>query len=76
MQRRRIASGSPFEPVIGFSRAVVAGEHVSVSGTAPIMPDGGEPLDDAYGQMRRCLEIIVDALGEAGASAADVVRTR
>ncbi len=76
MDRRRIASGSPFEPVIGFSRAVVAGEHVSVSGTAPIMPEGGEPPADAYGQMRRCLEIILGALAEAGGSAADVVRTR
>jgi enamine deaminase RidA (YjgF/YER057c/UK114 family) len=62
--------------VIGFSRAIVAGNHVSVSGTAPIMPDGGEPSSDAYGQTKRCLEIIVDALREAGASATDVVRTR
>ena len=47
-----------------------------VSGTAPIMPDGAEPPRDAYGQARRCLEIIVRALEEAGATAADVVRTR
>jgi enamine deaminase RidA (YjgF/YER057c/UK114 family) len=71
-----VASGSPYEPVIGFSRAIVAGNHVSVAGTAPIMSDGGEPPADAYGQTKRCLEIIVDALQEAGASAADVVRTR
>lgn len=71
-----MASGSPYEPVIGFSRAIVAGNHVSVSGTAPIMPDGGEPPADAYSQTKRCLEIIVAALAEAGASAADVVRTR
>ncbi len=76
MDRRRVASGSPYEPVIGFSRAVVAGNHVSVSGTAPIMPDGVEPPGDAYGQARRCLEIIVEALREAGASLEDVVRTR
>lgn len=76
MQRRRVASGSPYEPVIGFSRAIVAGNHVSVSGTAPIMPDGGEPPSGAYAQTKRCLEIIVDALQEAGASASDVVRTR
>ena len=76
MERRRVASGSPYEPVIGFSRAIVAGNHVSVSGTAPIMPDDGEPPSDAYGQTKRCLEIIVDALREAGASASDVVRTR
>jgi enamine deaminase RidA (YjgF/YER057c/UK114 family) len=75
MGHRLIASGSPFEPVIGFSRAVVAGRHVSVSGTAPVVPDG-EPPADAYGQMRRCLEIVADALDEAGASIRDVVRTR
>ena len=71
-----MASGSPYEPVIGFSRAIAAGNHVSVSGTAPIMSDGGEPPADAYSQTKRCLEIIVGALAEAGASAADVVRTR
>lgn len=75
-ERRRVASGSPYEPVIGFSRAIVAGDHVSVSGTAPIMPDGGEPPADVYGQTKRCLEIIVEALREAGASPSDVVRTR
>ena len=71
-----MASGSPYEPVIGFSRAIVAGNHVSVSGTAPIMSDGGEPPPDAYGQTKRCLEIIAEALREVGASASDVVRTR
>jgi enamine deaminase RidA (YjgF/YER057c/UK114 family) len=76
MDRRRIPSGSPYEPVIGFSRAVRAGHHVSVAATAPIMPDGGEPPADVYGQARRCLDIILAALGEAGASASDVVRTR
>ena len=76
MDRRRIASGSPYEPVIGFSRAVVAGHHVAVAATAPIMPDGGDPPADPYGQALRCLEIVVAALEEAGASAADVVRTR
>jgi enamine deaminase RidA (YjgF/YER057c/UK114 family) len=76
VERRRIASPSPFEAVIGFSRAVLAGGRVFVSGTAPIMPEDGEPPQDAYGQARRCLEIIVAALGEAGASAEDVVRTR
>ena len=76
MNRRRVASGSPYEPVIGFSRAVVAGNHIAVSGTAPVMPDGGEPPSDAYRQAKRCLEIIGAALAEAGASFADVVRTR
>ena len=76
MTRKRIASGSPYEPVIGFSRAVVDGHHVSVAGTAPIMPDGGPPPEDAYGQARRVLEVIVAALREAGASPEHVVRTR
>ena len=76
LDRRLIASGSPFEPVIGFSRAVVDGRHVSVSGTAPVMPDGVDPPGDAYGQAKRVLEIIVAALAEAGAGPGDVVRTR
>ena len=76
MERRRIASGSPYEPIVGFSRAVRAGSHVFVAGTAPIMPDRAEPPQDAYGQTRRCLEIALTALEEAGASARDVVRTR
>lgn len=76
MERRRIASGSPYEPVIGFSRAIVAGHHVSVAGTAPLMPDGADPPADAYGQSRRVLEIILGALAEAGAGPEDVVRTR
>jgi len=76
LDRRLIASGSPFEPVIGFSRAVVDGRHVSVSGTAPVMPAGVDPPGDAYGQAKRVLEIIVDALAEAGAGPQDVVRTR
>jgi len=74
--RRLIASSSPFEPVIGFSRAVVEGHHVSVAGTAPIMPDGGDPPTDAFGQARRVLEIIVAALADAGAGPEHVVRTR
>ena len=75
-ERRRIASGSPYEPVIGFSRAVSAGRHVAVSGTAPVMPGGADPPTDAYGQTRRVLEIVVGALAEAGARPEDVVRTR
>jgi enamine deaminase RidA (YjgF/YER057c/UK114 family) len=76
MGRRLIASGSPFEPVIGFSRAVVDGRHVSISGTAPVMVDGGDPPADAYGQTKRVLEIIAAALAEAGAGPEHVVRTR
>lgn len=74
-ERQRVSSGSPFEPRIGFSRAVRVGERVIVSGTAPVFPDGSCP-DDAALQTARCLEIITAALAEAGASPADVVRTR
>ena len=75
MARQLISSGSPFEPKIGFSRAVRAGDRVLVSGTAPIWPDGScDP--SAHAQARRCLAIIEGALGEAGAALADVVRTR
>jgi enamine deaminase RidA (YjgF/YER057c/UK114 family) len=70
-----VSSGSPFEPTIGFSRAVRVGDRVLVSGTAPVFPDGSCP-DDAARQARRCLEIILAALEEAGASAEHVVRTR
>ncbi len=73
--RRRIASGSPYEPRIGFSRAVRAGDRVLVSGTGPVMPDGSCPESTAE-QARRCWEIVVAALAEAGASVDDVVRTR
>jgi enamine deaminase RidA (YjgF/YER057c/UK114 family) len=76
MQRTLIASGSPYEPIVGFSRAVIAGHHLSVAGTAPIMPAEAEPPADAYGQAARCLEIIVAALREAGAGPEHVVRTR
>jgi enamine deaminase RidA (YjgF/YER057c/UK114 family) len=66
----------PWEERFGYSRAVAVGNRVVVSGTIASMPDGGEPPADAYGQARRCLEIIVAALGEAGARPQDVVRTR
>ena len=72
---QRVGSGSPFEPLIGFSRAVRVGDRVAVSGTAPVWPDGSCP-DDAGVQARRCLEIIVAALAEAGAAPTDVIRTR
>ena len=76
MERRLVSSGSPYEPAIGFSRAVRDGRHVFVAGTCAVMPDGEQPPRDAYGQAKRCLEIIVAALGEAGATPKDVVRTR
>ena len=76
MQRRLVSSGSPWERKYGYSRAVVSGRTVYVSGTAPVMPEGEDLPADAYGQARRCLEIIVAALEEAGAGPQDVVRTR
>ena len=76
MERRLVSSGSPYERVVGFSRAVRVGGRVFVAGTAPVMPEGADPPPDAYGQTKRCLEIIEAALAEAGASLADVVRTR
>lgn len=75
--RRNIASGSPLEPEIGFCRAVRKGQHIAVAGTAPIGDDGGTVgPGDVYAQTVRCLDIAEAALKEAGASLADVVRTR
>ena len=61
---------------MGYSRAVRAGPHVHVAGTAPIMPGGADPPEGAYDQAKRCLEIVLAALAEVGAGPEDVVRTR
>ena len=76
MERRVVFSGNPYENVFGHSRAVRVGDHISVSGTAPINADGSDPPPDAYGQTRLCLEIILQALADVGARAENVVRTR
>ena len=74
-ERSLISSGSPYEQPIGFSRAVRVGDRVVVSGTAPVWPDGScDP--DPEAQARRCFEIIVKALAQAGAGPEHVVRTR
>lgn len=73
--RQRVSSGSPYEKTIGFSRAVRIGDRILVAGTAPVWPDGSCP-DDVEAQARRCFEIILEALAQAGATARDVVRTR
>lgn len=52
------------------------GDRIVVAGCAPIMPKGADPPTDAYGQTKRCIEIIGRALKDAGGSLADVVRTR
>ncbi len=77
MDRRSVSSGSPFEPLLGLSRAVRVGNVIAVSGTAPLGPDGKTVCaGDAAGQARRCFEIAAAALEQLGASLADVVRTR
>jgi enamine deaminase RidA (YjgF/YER057c/UK114 family) len=76
MERRLISGHSPYEPIVGYSRAVVAGDRVYVAGTAPIPADGSPPPEDAYEQARLCLEIIGSALERAGSSLGHVVRTR
>jgi enamine deaminase RidA (YjgF/YER057c/UK114 family) len=74
-ERSRSSSGSPWEPKVGFSRAIRAENRVLVSGTGPIWADGScDP--DPEAQARRCFEIIDAALAELGAGLADVVRTR
>ena len=75
VERQRVSSGSPYEATNGFSRAVRIVDRVLVSGTAPVWADGScDP--DVETQASRCLEIILTALAEAGASPQDVVRTR
>lgn len=77
MSRINVASGSPMEPVIGFSRAVRIGAQVAVAGTAPIAEGGGTACPgDVHGQTLRCLEIALAALAEAGAAPEDVIRSR
>jgi enamine deaminase RidA (YjgF/YER057c/UK114 family) len=77
MTRKLISSGSPFEPTIGFSRAVRIGGLICVAGTAPIAADGSTVgVGDAVRQAERCLEIIQAALVSAGAGLDNVIRTR
>jgi enamine deaminase RidA (YjgF/YER057c/UK114 family) len=73
--RQRVASGSPFEPTIGFCRAMRVGDRVLVAGTAPIWPDGSCDPDPGV-QARRCFAIILEAMREVGAEPKHVVRTR
>jgi enamine deaminase RidA (YjgF/YER057c/UK114 family) len=76
-ERRSVSTGSPYEPGIGISRAVRIGPLISVSGTAPLGPDGRTVgIGDPAVQARRCFEISRLAIEELGASLADVIRTR
>ncbi|HTW30766.1 MAG TPA: RidA family protein [Terracidiphilus sp.] len=70
--RQNISGGSPFEPIIGFSRAVRVGNSVHLAGTGPVGADN----EDAAAQTRRIFAIAEKALAEAGASFNHVVRTR
>jgi enamine deaminase RidA (YjgF/YER057c/UK114 family) len=70
--RQNISGGSPFEPIIGFSRAVRVGNSVHVAGTGPV----GAENEDVAGQTNRIFEIAVEALAQAGATLDHVVRTR
>lgn len=75
--RQNISSGAPWESVVGYSRAVRTGPHISVAGTAPVGDDGEVVgVGDAYLQTKRCIEIIEQALEAAGAGLEHVVRTR
>jgi enamine deaminase RidA (YjgF/YER057c/UK114 family) len=77
MDRQRVSTKTPWAETVGYSRAVRIGNIVAVAGTAAVGDDGCIVAPgDAYGQTRRCCEIMVGALRQLGADADDVIRTR
>jgi enamine deaminase RidA (YjgF/YER057c/UK114 family) len=76
-ERKNVSTGSPYEPVIGISRAVRIGNIISVSGTAPLSPEGKTVgVGDVRAQARRCFEIMLAAVHQLGGARENVIRTR